>query len=758
MAITRNLVVMLKDDVAKPKEKMFVYRDDVGVEMVIELKDFDYSIDTVGNRNNIQKAYALFRTPTKKTYQYTNIKISNGKLVFTFSQDIVNVMQEIGEYELQFQLYDKEDNRLTIPSYNFYVKEPLTIDGELVDTAVVDESVVVDLGEEKDYIFVITDGYIKTKWRTGDLITKERLNKVENALSVITDAVNSKVGISQLHNHKNKEILDTISANKINEWDNKSNFNGDYNSLTNKPTIPTKVSDLQNDSGYLTEHQDISGKVDKVDGHSLVSDTEISRLATLENYDDTEIHKSINEINTSLDNMEQQKATKQEIEIERKRIDNLAKLEEGSTSGDAELIDGRVTYFGETSDNIGGAIRSQIGYLTSNLMERTDNLINVNTLHVGKSFNTSTLQYQNSSNWVSSNFIEVEPNTQYQFSCNNGLQLTNKAIGINSDKSVATVLSISAGKFTTAEDTKYVIIATNNATTVANYNTWMLVKGNYKGTYIPYHKPKYEDIIKQLYERSQNKNSIEHKLFSPKKYRYFMHRGFSYFSQGNNPELSAPENSIPAFENAGVIGADGIETDICETSDGHFVCMHDKEVDRTTNGTGNVIDMTLSEIRNLNIDYGANLEKYSNLQVPTLDEYLEICIKYGCIPVIEIKNIVNYQKLYSLLEYYGVIDNCIIICTQTGSIDKIREISDSILICKNVYSNENYVDKIEEYSKYNNIMIQFQKGEQLTKEIIQQCHEKGIICGLWTINYQSQQKTYGLGVDYAIVDMLPLKP
>lgn len=305
MAITRNLVVMLKDDVAKPKEKMFVYRDDVGVEMVIELKDFDYSIDTVGNRNNIQKAYALFRTPTKKTYQYTNIKISNGKLVFTFSQDIVNVMQEIGEYELQFQLYDKEDNRLTIPSYNFYVKEPLTIDGELVGTAVVDESVIVDLGEEKDYIFVITDGYIKTKWRTGDLITKERLNKVENALSVITDAVNSKVGISQLHNHGNKEILDTISANKISEWDNKSNFNGDYNSLTNKPAIPTKVSDLQNDRGYLTEHQDISGKVDKVNGKSLISDDEIKRLSTLKNYDDTNIYLQLNDIESEINELKE---------------------------------------------------------------------------------------------------------------------------------------------------------------------------------------------------------------------------------------------------------------------------------------------------------------------------------------------------------------------------------------------------------------------------------------------------------------------
>ena len=355
MAITRNLVVMLKDDVAKPKEKMFVYRDDVGVEMVIELKDFDYSIDTVGNRNNIQKAYALFRTPTKKTYQYTNIKISNGKLVFTFSQDIVNVMQEIGEYELQFQLYDKEDNRLTIPSYNFYVKEPLTIDGELVGTAVVDESVIVDLGEEKDYIFVITDGYIKTKWRTGDLITKERLNKVENALSVITDAVNSKVGISQLHNHGNKEILDTISANKIREWDNKSNFNGDYNSLTNKPTIPTKVSDLQNDRGYLTEHQDISGKVDKIKGKSLISDDEIKRLSTLKNYDDTNIYLQLNDIESEINELKEGN-----INIDLTNYVTKSELSESVFSGNYNDLTNKPTIPTKVSE-----LTNDEGYLTS---------------------------------------------------------------------------------------------------------------------------------------------------------------------------------------------------------------------------------------------------------------------------------------------------------------------------------------------------------------------------------------------------------
>lgn len=42
-----------------------------------------------------------------------------------------------------------------------------------------------------------------------------------------------------------------------------SNFSGSYTDLSNKPTIPSKTSELQNDAGFLTQHQDISGKQDK---------------------------------------------------------------------------------------------------------------------------------------------------------------------------------------------------------------------------------------------------------------------------------------------------------------------------------------------------------------------------------------------------------------------------------------------------------------------------------------------------------------
>lgn len=57
-----------------------------------------------------------------------------------------------------------------------------------------------------------------------------------------------------------------ITENDITNWNNKSDFSGDYNDLSNKPsipTIPTNISAFENGVGYLTEHQDISGKEDK---------------------------------------------------------------------------------------------------------------------------------------------------------------------------------------------------------------------------------------------------------------------------------------------------------------------------------------------------------------------------------------------------------------------------------------------------------------------------------------------------------------
>lgn len=94
----------------------------------------------------------------------------------------------------------------------------------------------------------------------------------------------------------------------------------------------------------------------------------------------------------------------------------------------------------------------------------------------------------------------------------------------------------------------------------------------------------------------------------------FSHRGAS---------AHAPENTIAAFELALTQQADAIELDVKLSADGRVVVIHDATVDRTTNGTGRVKDLPLSELRAL--DAGSFFsEKFRGEKIPTLDEVFEI--------------------------------------------------------------------------------------------------------------------------------------
>ena len=60
--------------------------------------------------------------------------------------------------------------------------------------------------------------------------------------------------LSAVHDHANKDVLDNITAIDIAAWNAKSDFRGSYNDLTDKPTIPSKVSELTNDLSLASEN------------------------------------------------------------------------------------------------------------------------------------------------------------------------------------------------------------------------------------------------------------------------------------------------------------------------------------------------------------------------------------------------------------------------------------------------------------------------------------------------------------------------
>jgi glycerophosphoryl diester phosphodiesterase len=141
-------------------------------------------------------------------------------------------------------------------------------------------------------------------------------------------------------------------------------------------------------------------------------------------------------------------------------------------------------------------------------------------------------------------------------------------------------------------------------------------------------------------------------------------------------ELLAPSNTMASFENAANMGVDVLETDIHITKDGHLVTIHDPSVDRTTNGKGNVADLTLAELQSLDAGYHfKDLEgNYSfrgrGVYIPTVEEMfqtfndlkIEIEIKDDNPPE-RIEEIAS--KLWDLIEKYQMEDKIII-----GSFDQ----------------------------------------------------------------------------------------
>lgn len=115
----------------------------------------------------------------------------------------------------------------------------------------------------------------------------------------------------------------------------------------------------------------------------------------------------------------------------------------------------------------------------------------------------------------------------------------------------------------------------------------------------------------------------------------FAHRGASGY---------APENTLDAFEEAVRMGADGVELDVHICRTGELVVAHDETVDRVSDGTGYIRDLSLSELKALY--FNRTFPAYKNARLPLLSEVLQLLQPTGLRINIELKNsIVDYPDL-----------------------------------------------------------------------------------------------------------------
>jgi glycerophosphoryl diester phosphodiesterase len=118
------------------------------------------------------------------------------------------------------------------------------------------------------------------------------------------------------------------------------------------------------------------------------------------------------------------------------------------------------------------------------------------------------------------------------------------------------------------------------------------------------------------------------------------HRGYS---------AVAPENTLPALTAAVLAGASHVEFDVRTTADGVPVVIHDRTVDRTTNGSGHVWDLSLLEV--LSLDAGSWFSPaYAGVRVPTLAETLDLLAAPGPDLLLEIKPPATLDQIKTIVE------------------------------------------------------------------------------------------------------------
>lgn len=131
----------------------------------------------------------------------------------------------------------------------------------------------------------------------------------------------------------------------------------------------------------------------------------------------------------------------------------------------------------------------------------------------------------------------------------------------------------------------------------------------------------------------------------------------------------APEDSVAGVRAAIALGADFVETDPRPTKDGYLVNLHDTSVDRTTNGTGEAIDLTLAEIQSLELDTSGLTGDFSCERVPTLEQIL-LAAKGKVHVLVDANKTDRVDLLVAAIQTTGTLDWAIF---DTSSVDKIDE-------------------------------------------------------------------------------------
>lgn len=216
--------------------------------------------------------------------------------------------------------------------------------------------------------------------------------------------------------------------------------------------------------------------------------------------------------------------------------------------------------------------------------------------------------------------------------------------------------------------------------------------------------------------------------------KIFAHRGASAY---------APENTMESFELAAKQGADGIELDVHVTKDGEVVVTHDEKIDRVSNGSGFIKDMTLRELKRLS--FHNHMESYVGAGIPTLREVLEYVSTTNMDVNIELKTGIYWypqieEKTAFIVQETGMHDRVIYSSFNHHSIAKIKEIDST---AETAWLFYDVILNVEQYAKANGVEgLHPAVYHMYMSDFMKRWNESGEKVRVWTVNNEKDMKNF----------------
>jgi glycerophosphoryl diester phosphodiesterase len=220
---------------------------------------------------------------------------------------------------------------------------------------------------------------------------------------------------------------------------------------------------------------------------------------------------------------------------------------------------------------------------------------------------------------------------------------------------------------------------------------------------------------------------VSPQLSVPDRYRSARESGIPLVGGHRGNPAEHPENTLASFRSAIELGVDMIECDVHLSADGELVVIHDHTLDRTTDGSGLVAQLTLAELRRLDAGGGERL--------PVLAEVAELA-RDRVVLCVEIKQIpIPYpgleEKLVECLGALGMVEQTAVISFHHGSVRRIRQLEPRLAV--GVLEGARPIDPA-------GIMLGAGAGiysphfGAMDPELVEEIHAAGGVVGVWTVD------------------------